>query len=275
MRRRLGLELAPLVALEWRASLEGQGQVLPLDTLVELDADLSQAEEKAALSASLLARSEALHSSSARAISLAELDAFREQAAFDAADALRQERRLALAWGPQAPFLASAARTRWLARLAAGEAALLRLQLPLGAALPAGGLSFRVLPLSEGEGWKARLFWPAPADPALPGPSYLALLQGRNLPRPGEKLRVRLAGGAPLKGVLIPAAAMVVSGGEAWAYVEKDGRWLRRPLPLERPVAGGFFATDGFAPGEKVVVQGAGLLLATEMGAAQPSSKAL
>jgi hypothetical protein len=59
----------------------------------------------------------------------------------------------------------------------------------------------------------------------------------------------------------------VLAGGEAWCYVaESDEVLARRRVDLARPVPQGYFQTSGFEPGERVVVAGAGLLLAREIG---------
>jgi hypothetical protein len=61
----------------------------------------------------------------------------------------------------------------------------------------------------------------------------------------------------------------VLSGGEAWCYVQESGDVLaRRHVDLARPVPNAYFQESGFEPGEHVVVAGAGLLLAREIGGA-------
>jgi hypothetical protein len=70
--------------------------------------------------------------------------------------------------------------------------------------------------------------------------------------------------------VVIPSAAIIVFGGQSWCYVETgDKTYERRVVPLEDPVEGGYLVRSGFAPGTKVVVRGAGVLLARE---AEPES---
>jgi membrane fusion protein, multidrug efflux system len=63
----------------------------------------------------------------------------------------------------------------------------------------------------------------------------------------------------------IPADAVVWYGGQPWAYVRTDGTTFeRRRIAPDLPVDGGFVVSDGFTPGEAVVVQGAQLLLSEE-----------
>lgn len=271
--RRLGLELAPLEAFSRAAGVEGTGRVLSAEPLAELDAELAAARAARAGSQAALERAEGLYAAE-QAGSLANVEAARREAALDAAQLDRAERRLALAWGTAAPFKDEVERKSWLERLSRGQAVLVQLELPLGTALPPAAASFEVERVA-GEGrWRAQPVWPAPADAALPGPSYLALLTGSALPQPGERLRATVTSGTARAGVRIPTSALVLAEGGAWVYCEEEGHLERRALPLGEPVPGGYFVAAGFAPGEKVVVKGAGLLLALETGAPSQGGEA-
>ena len=71
--------------------------------------------------------------------------------------------------------------------------------------------------------------------------------------------------GEPANGVIVPNAAVVHSDGRAWIYVQTgDTTFARREISLDHPVAGGWFVTNGVAPGDKVVVTGAQTLLSEE-----------
>ena len=62
----------------------------------------------------------------------------------------------------------------------------------------------------------------------------------------------------------IPAAALVYGESEAWAYVQKDAHtFLRTKVDITHPMDDGYFVTT-IKPGEKVVSDGAGLLLSRE-----------
>jgi hypothetical protein len=83
----------------------------------------------------------------------------------------------------------------------------------------------------------------------------------------GERLIASVATGPEVAGTVVPASSVVLSGGEAWCYVEEsDDVLARRRVDLGRPLAQGYLQTSGFMPGEHVVVAGAGLLLAREIG---------
>jgi hypothetical protein len=103
-------------------------------------------------------------------------------------------------------------------------------------------------------------------DPRIQGRSFLYRAAARPELAPGLNLVASLPVGATLRGVVIPASAVIWSEGKAWAYAEvAPGRFSRGPVATSVPVENGFFAAQGFAPGEKVVTVGAQALLSEEM----------
>ncbi|HKW28376.1 MAG TPA: hypothetical protein VJT54_03505, partial [Verrucomicrobiae bacterium] len=89
-----------------------------------------------------------------------------------------------------------------------------------------------------------------PPAALVPGLSVTGILQ-----LPGE----------PASGVVVPDAAVVRSDGRTWIYVQTaDTTFARREIPLNHSTAGGWFVTNGLAPGDKVVVIGAQTLLSEE-----------
>jgi hypothetical protein len=74
---------------------------------------------------------------------------------------------------------------------------------------------------------------------------------------------------SPQTGVILPRAAIIRFRGSEWAYVRTAGAGFVRRL-VQNPVAeaDGLFVTDGFAPGDEVVVQGAAAHFAAERTAA-------
>jgi len=82
----------------------------------------------------------------------------------------------------------------------------------------------------------------------------------------GQRVRVVMPVGASAAGVVVPAAAVVIAQGGTWAYIEEPGgSFVRRAVSLSQPSGAGYFTT-AVHPGERVVVQGAGQLLARETG---------
>jgi hypothetical protein len=108
-------------------------------------------------------------------------------------------------------------------------------------------------------------------DPRVQGRSYLygtklyATKAAADL-APGLSLAAHLPIGGELRGVVIPASAVVWSEGKAWVYTQAgEGRFSRSPLSTDIPVEGGYFAAQGFAPGDRVVTVGAQALLSEEL----------
>ncbi len=67
-------------------------------------------------------------------------------------------------------------------------------------------------------------------------------------------------------GILIPASAIVWYGGQPWAYVQIDSEHFGRyRVAQHTPLQGGFVVSQGFKPGQRVVVSGAQLLLSLEL----------
>jgi hypothetical protein len=113
-------------------------------------------------------------------------------------------------------------------------------------------------------GWEAKKIWSAPADPTIPGKSYFALLAKTDL-QPGEHVLVYSPTGPATDGVEIPSGAIVLSQEKTWCYVQTaPGTFRRMMVNMRRTLSHGYFAE--LQPGMRVVVKGAGLLLARELG---------
>jgi biotin carboxyl carrier protein len=118
---------------------------------------------------------------------------------------------------------------------------------------------------------RGRLIGPAPeADPVTRGPAWLYRVAGgwKGM-RPGANVIAYLTDSRPSRhGVLIPSGAVVQWDALAWAYQERrPGRYVRVRVPTDHPIAGGWLVTAGFAPGDRVVITGAGQLLSEEFRA--------
>ena len=71
--------------------------------------------------------------------------------------------------------------------------------------------------------------------------------------------------GTERKGVVIPAAAVVRLAGKAYAFTQTGpNEFVRKELTVDQPIDGGFLAATNFSPGDRLVVQGAQLLLSEE-----------
>lgn len=122
------------------------------------------------------------------------------------------------------------------------------------------------LEMTGGTNAKASLISIFPkVDPRIQGRSFLYLAQALPGLVPGANLIAHLSVGREMKGLIVPASAVVWSEGKAWIYQQTDSnRFTRRAVTTDTPVEKGFFVTRGFSPGDRVVSQGAQALLSEE-----------
>ncbi|MDE3134976.1 MAG: hypothetical protein KGL59_00240 [Acidobacteriota bacterium] len=107
-------------------------------------------------------------------------------------------------------------------------------------------------------------------NPVIQGLNFLYLIPARPGFAPGMNLAAEIPAGPARSGVVIPASAIVWSTGEAWAYKQTaPGHFERLLVSTEAPVAGGWFVTAGFTPGDQLVTRAAEELFSAET---QPSS---
>ncbi len=102
-------------------------------------------------------------------------------------------------------------------------------------------------------------------DPRIQGMSFLYVTPNHAGLAPGLNVIARLHIGRVMRGVLVPRAAVVWWQGTAWVYQSAaPGRFVRRQVNTEAPVAAGYLGATGFSPGERIVVRGAQALLSEE-----------
>jgi multidrug efflux pump subunit AcrA (membrane-fusion protein) len=134
-------------------------------------------------------------------------------------------------------------------------------------ALPTGG---RLLTLSDhAETVEAQFLGPAPAvDPQMQGLGFLFLVAPNSTHLlPGAAVTGFLSlPGDQQSGVLVPRDAFVRFNGGTWTYRQSgDQTFERVEVPLEHPLADGWFVSEGFKAGDKLVVVGAQELLSEEL----------
>ncbi len=102
-------------------------------------------------------------------------------------------------------------------------------------------------------------------NPVVQGLNFLYETPARPGLAPGLNLVARIPVGRVRSGVVVPSAAVVWSGGEAWAYKEiAANRFERFVVARDEPTAAGWFVTSGFAPGDRVVTHAAEELFSAE-----------
>ena len=262
---KLGLKSEPLRAKASAATVSGYVKVLDPGPLAQLDSDIDAADAAAQASAAELARAETLNKDGATVATKA-VEAARAQARADAGKLALLRRRLALEWGEGLARMAAGQRAQLLTDIAAGKAALVRLDTPSGEGL--AGMKSVELDLGALGRARATVLGAArAADPRLISPGLFAIARGpgaRSL-TVGLSAPVKLAVSASVTGVVAPRAALLRSKGKTWVYVRTGGEtFLRREVEDARGDPSGLFVPAGFKPGEQVVTQGAAALFAAE-----------
>jgi hypothetical protein len=151
-----------------------------------------------------------------------------------------------------------------LRSLASGESKLVHVTFPLGLLGDTDPDNVRLTRIDGTKSWRSKTVWHAPADATVPGRSYFAIVKGSETGE-GDHLLAWTPVGETEDGVLVPAAAAIISNGKFYCYVEeKPGTFVRTEFDPGRPTAEGYFVKDGIAAGDKIVTHAAGQLLARE-----------
>jgi hypothetical protein len=83
---------------------------------------------------------------------------------------------------------------------------------------------------------------------------------------PGMNVQALLPVGSEFEGVIIPFSSIVWRKGKAWAYRQKDEeRFVREEVSTLNLIHDGYFVIEKFSSGDKVVIQGAQILLSAEV----------
>jgi hypothetical protein len=272
---KLGITTSAAAPVQFTPAKQGFGVVMSHDAIAQAVADVATAQAGERLSQAVLARIGRLAGTAGAESAEARESAVR-QAAVDAAALRLAEAKSSAILGQRPPW-AGHDDSKVLAELAEGRTKLLRVTFPLGALTGTAPNSLRVSRLDAatvGERWTARAVWDAPSDSGIPGRSFFALLQHTDAGE-GERLLIWATGdkSEPAEsGILVPPAAVVVSDGKFWCYIERQpGVFTRAPLDISRPMADGYFVKDAIKPGDPIVTSAAGLLLSRQTN---PSSEA-
>ncbi len=273
-----GIRTEPLSAASNRAETEAYGTVLDLQPLIDLRmryslalADAEAVRATAAASRQEYERNRLLYQDNQNVslkIYKASQAVYLSDQARSAAAALNVQNIRASARQQFGETLA-----RWalvdphsseFERLLQRQEVLLRVTLPPGDSIAAPA---RIqIGINDNRRLPAYLVSPSPqSDPVMQGSAFIyrtaaPIATGSNiaayLPTAGQTAR----------GVLIPAGAIVWYGGQPWAYLQISAeRFGRYPVAQQSPMQGGVFMSEGFKPGQRVVVSGAQLLLSEEL----------
>jgi hypothetical protein len=262
---KMGIAVTAAVATQHVPETTGFGVVTAHESIAQAVAEVVTAAATLRQSRAALARTQRL-AGTPGAMPADAQEAAERQATVDQAAWLLAQQRLTANFGQRPPWKDDVD-SPVLRALADGVTKLVRVTFPLGSLGTEAPARLQLAHLnaeSSANSWTSTTLWSAPADPTVPGRSLFALLKGSDAGE-GERLLVWAPVGAPESGVQIPAAAAVISSGKYWCYVErKPGVFVRTELDTSLPIAEGYFVKEGIAPGDKVVTNAAGLLLARE-----------
>jgi hypothetical protein len=264
--KKLGVVAQTAQSISYSEQAVGYGVVVSHDTIAQATAELETAQATERLSRSALSRAKKLDGTPG-ALSADVEEAAAQKAEVDAAALTLTSRRLSSTLGMNPPWKSSD-HDPLLQELAAGTVKLLRVTFPIGALGDAKPASLHAAHIGSkpGAGWTTTVLWDAPADATVPGRSFFALLKGSDAGE-GERLQVWAPVGAATSGVNVPASAVVMTDGKYWCYIErKPGTFERVEINAARPIADGYFVTEGVGAGDKLVITAAGQLLAEESG---------
>jgi hypothetical protein len=267
---RLGVVTVPLQAARRGAATSGFARALDPGPLAQLDSDIAAAVAALAASQAEAARTRSLNAAD-QTVSKQVAEAAAAQARQDAAKLLLLRRRVGLEWGPSLAKLTDARRSQLVADIAAGRAALVRIDSATGLAQAHGSAE---IDLGAGGRAQAMILGPSRVgDPRLQSTGVLALVRGAAALQFGTgtvaPARIAQAAGS---GVLIPRAALLRSGGRTFVYIRRDASdFERRTVPAGLSDPDGLFVTSGFRSGEAVVTAGAAQLYAAQTSPAEPA----
>ncbi|MEO6091956.1 MAG: hypothetical protein ABIT04_05010 [Novosphingobium sp.] len=265
--KQAGIRTIALVTAAQQGASIGYARALDLAPLAAIASDILTAQAAADASTREQHRLERLSAADDSA-SRREVEASRAQGATDRAKLTLACQRVSLEFGAGLSRLGCAAMPGLVREAAAGQAVLLRIDIP---ATPL----FAGAAVEVGEGASAArvaVLGPAAAgDAQLQTAGVLALLRGRAAAQAqvGRVLPARAGTGAVRSGVLVPREAIVRADGGLFAYraTGKDG-FIRVPLEGGAVSDGGWFVPAGaLKPGDRIVVSGAGTLLGLEHAA--------
>jgi len=262
---KMGLVTTEARAITSEPEAAGFGVVAAHETIATAVAELRTSIAAARQSHSALQRSKRLAGTPgampADTQETAERQASTDQAALELA-----RQRLSSTFGQNPPWK-NAESSPELSALASGQTKLIRVTFPLGSVDTEALNSVRLAHIGiaqAGKSWQSHSVWRAPADTNVPGRSFFAILKGSEVGE-GDHLMAFAPVGAAESGVLVPAAAALISAGKFWCYVEKEpGTFVRTQFDPGRPTPDGYFVKEGISAGDKIVTAAAGQLLARE-----------
>ena len=262
---KIGLRTANPKPAEYADEAPGYGTIVAHEALAQAVAEVATAEAAKKQSEAALARSQRL-AGTAGALSTDVSESNVRQAAVDSTALNLAKQRVTANFGQDPPWH-SDMQDALPRALAAGTDKLVRVTFPLGTLFAGAPKALRISHLGASQSdprWPVAPLWHAPADSAIPGRSFFGVIAGAEFAE-GERVIAWAPIGKPKSGVVVPQAAVVVSDDKYWCYVAKnDNTFVRTEIDAGVPLEDGYFVTRGVNAEDRIVVNGAALLLAQE-----------
>ncbi|MDB6129885.1 MAG: hypothetical protein JWM04_992 [Verrucomicrobiales bacterium] len=260
----IGILVAKPAAGTLTPEAKGFGKVLDSSTFSGLMNELSGAHAASLASSNELVRLKTLvaqGNASERTLQSAEAAALKDQLAIQSA-----MDRFTQMWGSKLasfPDLVALSQS-----LSSQKSMLVRIDLPVGEHLNTEPAHARIFTLSEKEGEGDYVGSTTTADPSTLSRGYLFLVRTNTLGLvSGEPVTAYLQSKSePITGAVVLRESVVRAEGFAWVYVLNAGgeSFTRTSIPLEHPIAEGWFITTGVSTNDNVVIEGAQTLLSEE-----------
>jgi membrane fusion protein, multidrug efflux system len=262
----LHLKIEGLSAASAPQELTGYGRVLDPTSLVAVASEWAVAKASAMASGQELERAKILQkqsTASVRALQAAESTAARDRLLVES---IRD--RIALTWGRV--IARHADLTGLLRDLTAQDRVIVRVEVPVGEGPAAQPQRARLAALGDPQKTiEAEFLGPAPVtDPQLQGQGFLFLTHHNALNlTPGTAVTAYLElGGEAHSGVFAPASALLRYDSRTWVYTQISATsFLRTPVSLGPSMPNGWLISQGVHAGDRVVTQGAQVLLSEEL----------
>ncbi len=262
---RLGVGTTRLESAQVPDSIDAIGRVLDVSALAQLDSEIDAAAAAAAASASDAQRLAVLAADDQN-VSRHALEVARAQSAGDAARLRLARQRMGLEWGPGLASLDTQQRRQLIAQIAAGQAALLRVD-PLEPGSTTGA-KVQLRPDAGLPAFVSESLGPAAiTDPQMQSNGLLVAVRGEGMTelRTGRVLPAEIDSGRSKTGVMLPRNALVRIDGATWVYLHRSAEvFVRRKVVEPRWQNDGWFVSADFAAGDEIVDAGVGSLLAVE-----------
>ncbi len=266
VQRALQFKIEPLRIATAPRQISGYGRVLDPQPLVALVSEWVAARAAAVSSGEELQRLKRLekeNTASMRALQAAEAAAVRDRML---AQSIRD--RIELSWGSTLVVRADLAAL--VQALVAQDRLIIRVDLPDGQGASIQPQRARITSLLNPERTlEAEYLGPAPTtDPQLQGRGFLFLTSNNPLGlTAGAALTASLElVGTGIQGVFLPDSAVVRYEARTWVYRQRSPTsFVRVPVSLGTALPGGWLITDGLHPNDRVVTQGAQVLLSEEL----------